>query len=237
MIRTSFARRLALSCLVIAGSLAAHGQAAQANENSLEKLAQLTAKRAVVIAEVRALGSLDAVSDGDLRLVLTQLEESGRLLLAEVAARDDAARAAMPPARLPVRPVPSGTTSSPFGLRGGEMHEGIDFAANMYAPVLAAASGTVITAGHPFLAQGDDAAIVIIAHDPELSTLYGHLDDKAMPWTVKVGDRVEAGQVIGYVGMSGRSTGPHLHFMAMDHGKPVDPALLLPAGVSTVTGR
>jgi murein DD-endopeptidase MepM/ murein hydrolase activator NlpD len=228
MNKTSFAHRLALSCVVIAGSLAVQGQTAHADETGVDELAQVTQARAAVIAQVRALGTLMGVSEEDLTNAVKRLGESARLVRQEAAAREDAGRAAAPAARLPVMPVPSGTVSSPFGPRGAEVHEGIDFAASMYAPVVAAASGVVVAAGHPYRAQGDDAAVVIIAHDLELSTLYGHLDDKVKRWTVKVGDRVHAGQVIGYVGTSGRTSGPHLHFMALLHGKPVDPAPLFP---------
>ena len=241
MKKLSLALRLAGSSLAIVASLAAGAGTAHAEETT-DRLVELTQVRAMVVSEVRALGTTAGVTEQDLKLVVVKLAESERLLQAEAAAtaqeaaaaaardlaqREAAARAA---ARLPYVPVPSGTVSSPFGMRGTEMHEGIDFASAMYAPVVAAAAGTVTTAGHPYLAQGDAAAVVIIAHDATLSTLYGHLDDTVKRWTVKVGDRVEAGQVIGYVGMSGRSSGPHLHFMALERGVAVDPAPMFPAG-------
>lgn len=241
MTKVSLAVRLAGSSLAIAASLAAGSGSAHAEENT-DRLVELTQVRAAVVVEVRALGTSAGITEQDLKVVVQKLTESERLLrdeataiaqeTAATAARDLAARAsaARAAARLPYLPVPTGKMSSPFGMRGAEMHEGIDFASAMYAPVVAAAAGTVTTAGHPYLAKGDTAAVVIIAHDPTLSTLYGHLDDTVKKWTVKVGDRVAAGQVIGYVGMSGRSSGPHLHFMALERGVAVDPAGMFPAG-------
>lgn len=241
MKKISLALRVAATSLAIAASLAGTAGAARAEELS-DRAGELTQVRAAVVTEVRALGARDAVSEVELNAVVTQLAAADRLLAEEAAAREQreaaeharhaaereaAARAA---ARLPYIPVPTGKVSSPFGMRGAEMHEGVDFASAMYAPVVAAAAGTVTTAGHPYLAKGDTAAVVIVEHDATLSTLYGHLDDTVKRWTVKVGDRVEAGQVIGYVGMSGRSSGPHLHFMALERGVAVDPAPMFPAG-------
>lgn len=241
MNNTSIVIRVAVSSLAIAAVLASGAGTAHAEETA-DRLAELTQVRALVVSEVRELGATAGVTEQDLTVVVQKLAESERLLRDEAAAnaeraaaesareraqREIAARAA---ARLPYVPVPTGRVSSPFGMRGTEMHEGIDFASAMYAPVVAAAAGTVTTAGHPYLAQGDSAAVVIIAHDATLSTLYGHLDDTRMKWTVKVGERVEAGQVIGYVGLTGRSSGPHLHFMAFVRGKAVDPAPMFPAG-------
>ena len=241
MKKSSLALRLAGSSLAIAASLAAGSGSAHAEENT-DRLVELTQVRAAVVTEVRALGTSAGITEQDLKVVVHRLAESERLLrdetassaqeaaakaALELAAREAAARAA---ARLPYLPVPTGKVSSPFGMRGTELHEGIDFASAMYAPVVAAAAGTVTTAGHPYLEKGDTAAVVIIAHDATLSTLYGHLDDAMKKWTVKVGDRVTAGQVIGYVGMSGRSSGPHLHFMALERGVAVDPAPMFPAG-------
>ncbi|HEY8655676.1 MAG TPA: peptidoglycan DD-metalloendopeptidase family protein [Candidatus Limnocylindria bacterium] len=133
-------------------------------------------------------------------------------------------------ARLARNPVPGGLLSSPFGPRNGGFHNGIDLAAPLYTPVLAAADGVVVTVGHPYLASGDTAEVVIIAHGRDFTTLYGHLDDLVRLPPVSLGQTVKAGDVIGYIGMSGRTTGPHLHFMAIMNGKPLDPLLLLVSG-------
>jgi len=128
--------------------------------------------------------------------------------------------------RLARIPVVDGLISSRFGPRDGGFHNGLDLAAPMYVPVLAAADGVVVTVGHPYLASGDTAEVVIIAHGRDFTTLYGHLDDLVKLPPVTVGQSVKAGDVIGYNGMSGRTSGPHVHFMAILNGKPLDPLLL-----------
>ena len=120
-----------------------------------------------------------------------------------------------------------GPLTSPFGPRWGGFHNGLDIAAPMYTPVRAAAAGLVVTVGRPYVAYGDTAVVVIIAHGYNFSTLYGHLDDRRWP-PVQVGQKVNAGDVIGYVGMTGWTTGPHLHFMAIANGRARDPLPYLP---------
>jgi len=129
--------------------------------------------------------------------------------------------------KLPIWPL-RGVITSPFGARWGGFHNGLDIAAPMYSPIVAAASGRVTTVGKPYLAYGDTATVVIIAHGNNFSTLYGHLDDRAHPPIVQVGQLVSAGQVIAYEGMTGWTTGPHLHFMTIVNGRAVDPLPYLP---------
>jgi len=121
----------------------------------------------------------------------------------------------------------SGPITSPFGARWGGFHNGIDIAAPMYTPIRAASLGKVVTVGRPYIAYGDTAVVVIIAHGFNFSTLYGHLDDRRWP-IVSVGQTVSAGQIIGYVGMTGFTTGPHLHFMTIMDGRAVNPRIYLP---------
>jgi murein DD-endopeptidase MepM/ murein hydrolase activator NlpD len=128
--------------------------------------------------------------------------------------------------KLAVWPM-SGPITSPFGPRWGGFHNGIDIAAPRYVPVRAAASGKVVTVGRPYLAYGDTAVVVIIAHGSNMSTLYGHLDDTKWP-IVQVGQTVAAGQIIGYNGSTGWSTGPHVHFMTILDGRAVNPMIYLP---------
>ena len=120
-----------------------------------------------------------------------------------------------------------GPITSPFGPRWGGFHNGIDIAAPMYTPIRAASLGKVVTVGRPYIAYGDTAVVVIIAHGFNFSTLYGHLDDRRWP-VVSVGQTVSAGQIIGYVGMTGFTTGPHLHFMTIMDGRAVNPRIYLP---------
>jgi murein DD-endopeptidase MepM/ murein hydrolase activator NlpD len=129
--------------------------------------------------------------------------------------------------KLPIWPL-RGALTSPFGARWGGFHNGLDIAAPMYTAIVAAAAGRVTTVGKPYLASGDTATVVIIAHGNNFSTLYGHLDDRVHPPIVKVGQSVSAGQVIAYEGMTGWTTGPHLHFMTIVNGRAVDPRPYLP---------
>lgn len=129
--------------------------------------------------------------------------------------------------KLPVWPL-RGVITSPFGARWGGFHNGLDIANVMYSPIRAAAAGRVTTVGKPYLASGDTATVVIIAHGNNFSTLYGHLDDRVHPPIVSVGQNVNAGQVIAYEGMTGWTTGPHLHFMTIVNGRAVDPRPYLP---------
>jgi murein DD-endopeptidase MepM/ murein hydrolase activator NlpD len=129
--------------------------------------------------------------------------------------------------KLPVWPL-HGVLTSPFGARWGGFHNGLDIANVMDSPIVAAASGRFTTVGKPYLASGDTATVVIIAHGNNFSTLYGHLDDRVHPPIVQVGQYVNAGQVIAYEGMTGWTTGPHLHFMTIVNGRAVDPLPYLP---------
>lgn len=114
-----------------------------------------------------------------------------------------------------------GRVTSSFGERQdpingeGAFHAGIDIAAAYGSPVRAAADGDVSKAG---FGTGYGREITI-DHGHDVSTVYGHLS--AM--TVVAGDHVTSGQVIGYVGQSGRSTGPHLHYEVRVHMVPVNP--------------
>ena len=156
--------------------------------------------------------------------------EQAEALYAELAAQA-AARSglgAFNGSRLSIWPLTPHPITSPFGARWGGFHNGIDIARPMYTAIIAAAAGQVVTVGKPYLAYGDTATVIIIAHGYNFSTLYGHLDDKVKPPIVRVGQMVAAGQVIGYVGMTGWTTGPHLHFMTIVNGRAVDPMPYMP---------
>ena len=155
---------------------------------------------------------------------LQAAEASYVALAAQLAARSGLG--AFNGSKLSIWPLAGPITSS-FGSRWGGFHNGMDIAAPMYTPVVAAAAGQVVTVGRPYAASGDTAVVVIIAHGNNLSTLVGHLDDRRWP-PVSVGQRVAAGQVIGYVGMTGWTTGPHTHFMTISNGRAVDPRPWLP---------
>ena len=114
-----------------------------------------------------------------------------------------------------MRPV-GGYVSSAFGSRSRGNHTGIDYANPMGTPVKAADGGTVTAAGW----SGGYGYMVKINHGNGYETLYAHNSKLA----VKVGDKVAKGQVISYVGSTGNSTGPHLHFEIRKNGAYLNPA-------------
>lgn len=96
-------------------------------------------------------------------------------------------------------------------------HHGVDFAAPSGTPVAASADGRVISAGW----DGPLGRAVRIRHGSNYETVYGHL--QAFARGIRRGAEVRQNQVIGYVGSSGRATGPHLHYTLIERGRPVDP--------------
>ncbi len=106
-------------------------------------------------------------------------------------------------------------------------HNGIDIAAPMYTPIRAAGPGTVIFAGPNPYDASPKAWIVIIAHSSHLLTWYAHIDNRAHPPAVRAGDHVGKGQIIAYEGMTGHTTGPHLHWMVELNNVFVNPRLFL----------
>lgn len=118
-------------------------------------------------------------------------------------------------------PVDGARISSGFGKRRhpilgySRMHQGIDFAASTGTPVLASASGRITRAGW----GGGYGNIVMIDHGKGIVTRYAHLSKIS----ARAGQKVNQGEVIGRVGSTGMSTGPHLHYEVWQNGKPVDP--------------
>ncbi len=129
------------------------------------------------------------------------------------------------------RGYPSKTrrVTSEFGFRmhpiyhEERFHHGIDFGGATGTPVVATADGIVIYAG---FSKGGYGNVVIIAHNFGFQTLYGHMQSDL---AVKTGDFVKKGTCIGYLGNSGRSTGPHLHYEIKYLRNSVDPASFLTA--------
>lgn len=139
---------------------------------------------------------------------------------------------ALVPYRKPV--VGEVELSSGFGVRTDPflgrpaMHTGLDFRGSMGDPVRATANGKVVSSGW----SGGYGRMVEIDHGNGLSTRYGHLSEI----DVKVGDVIKIGQVVGLVGSTGRSTGPHLHYETRIDGEAVDPQKFLRAGVRLSSG-
>ncbi len=130
-----------------------------------------------------------------------------------------------PEEALPQSPV-DGEVTFGFGkksklLRGErKTHEGIDIKAPRGTDIRAAGGGKVIDATKRYKGQTAWGKVVVIDHGHGLVTRYAHLDG----YVVQKGDRVEAGEVIGTVGSTGKSSGPHLHFEVIQDGVNIDPA-------------
>jgi murein DD-endopeptidase MepM/ murein hydrolase activator NlpD len=120
-----------------------------------------------------------------------------------------------------------GVRTDPF-LGRPAMHTGLDVRAALGDPVRVTANGKVVSAGW----SGGYGRMVEVEHGNGLSTRYGHLSEI----DVKIGDQVKIGQVIGLVGSTGRSTGPHLHYETRIDGEAVDPQKFLRAGVRLGAG-
>jgi len=146
-------------------------------------------------------------------------------------ARAQADKLARTLATVPLRQPVTGELdpSSGFGVRidpflnRPAMHTGIDFRGNSGEPVRATAAGTVSAAGW----SGGYGRMVEVEHANGVSTRYGHLSEI----DVKVGQPIKLGQVVGRLGSTGRSTGPHLHYETRIDGEAVDPDKFLRAGV------
>ena len=128
-------------------------------------------------------------------------------------------------------PINGARLSSPFGMRKhpilgfNKMHKGTDFAAPMGTPIMASGSGTIIRAKW----CGGGGNCVKIKHNSTYETVYAHMKNFAKG--IKVGKKVKQGQIIGYVGSTGMSTGPHLHYEVIVNGKKVNSQTLkLPSG-------
>jgi murein DD-endopeptidase MepM/ murein hydrolase activator NlpD len=129
-------------------------------------------------------------------------------------------------------PIDGARLSSGYGMRKhpimgyNKMHRGLDFAAPRGTPIMAAGDGIVEYAGR----RGTYGHYIRIRHPNMYQTVYAHLRSYAKG--MKRGVRVKQGETIGYVGSTGRSTGPHLHFEVRHGGSPVNPAT-----VKTPPGR
>jgi murein DD-endopeptidase MepM/ murein hydrolase activator NlpD len=128
-------------------------------------------------------------------------------------------------------PINGARLSSSYGMRKhpisgyNKMHKGVDFAAPTGTPIFAAGNGVVEYAGR----NGGYGKYVRIRHDSTYKTAYAHLN--AYKKGINNGTRVKQGDIIGYVGSTGKSTGPHLHYEIIVNGKQINPAnLKLPSG-------
>ncbi len=128
-------------------------------------------------------------------------------------------------------PINGARLSSPFGMRKhpidgfNKMHRGTDFAAPLGTPIMASGDGIVVKAGW----CGGGGNCVKIKHNSVYQTIYAHMSKFAN--NIKSGTRVKQAQIIGFVGSTGKSTGPHLHYEVIENGKKINSQTLkLPSG-------
>ena len=128
-------------------------------------------------------------------------------------------------------PINGARLSSKFGMRKhpidgfNKMHRGTDFAAPMGTPIMASGDGVIIKAKW----CGGGGNCIKIKHNSTYQTIYAHMSKFAIG--IKAGKRIKQGQIIGYVGSTGKSTGPHLHYEVIENGKKINSQKLkLPSG-------
>lgn len=176
------------------------------------ELDQLTREQvevsAALAARIESITSESSGHDGAEAAILEVIRERA------TGARSAGATALIWPAEGPV--------TSEFGARWGRMHRGVDIGADEGTPVRAARAGTVIEADY----LSGYGLHVLIDHGDGLTTLYAHLS----VIHVTAGEQIAQGSQLGEVGMTGNTTGPHLHFETRKVGDPQDPRTLLPPG-------
>jgi len=134
-------------------------------------------------------------------------------------------------------PVSGARLTSGFGMRRhpllgySKMHTGVDFGVPSGTPIKAAGSGVVESAGR----QGAYGIAVKLKHSGKYETLYAHMSRLATG--IRAGVKVNQGQTIGYVGSTGRSTGPHLHYEVRANDRPVNPTRVKLAGARKLSGK
>ncbi len=134
-------------------------------------------------------------------------------------------------------PVSGARLTSGFGMRRhpllgySKMHAGVDFGVPQGTPIRAAGSGVIEIAGR----HGAYGIAVEIKHNDRYETLYAHMSKLAAG--IQRGTRVNQGQIIGYVGSTGRSTGPHLHYEVHVDNRPVNPTRIQAAGGKQLSGK
>ena len=128
-----------------------------------------------------------------------------------------------------LKPVQNAMVSSPFGWRWGRPHQGIDLAAPLGTPIVAAEDGKVVFSGW----QAGYGNFIVVDHGHGYQTHYAHCSKLI----AQVGQRVTQGQVIAKVGNTGHSTGPHLHFEVVANGIHRNPASFLNRQLAVVSAR
>ena len=202
----------------------------ETQRTSLKVLAQEATHKADTIAkELRSLGFAPTGATGGPFIAVDQPFETSIDALDAALDRLEAAKEAA--VRAPIgHPVAGQSMSSQFGPRRDPfnrrraMHSGVDFRAVTGHPIRATGAGRVVKAGP----NGGYGRFVEIDHGNGVTTRYAHMHRIA----VRKGERIAAGQKIGTVGSTGRSTGPHLHYEVRKHGKAIDPLRFIRTGRS-----
>jgi len=188
---------------------------------STRETVELQGERLVAVRQERQ----DALSG--VKVEADRFSSDIRALQAKIAAELNAASSGDPSIAAPPSGDPSaagliwpvqGVLTSPFGPRWGSFHPGIDIGVAEGTPIEAAASGTVVLIQSE-AESGGYGNYTCIDHGGGLSTCYAH----QVEFATSLGAGVKQGEVIGYVGNTGYSTGPHLHFEVRVDGEPVDP--------------
>lgn len=175
--------------------------------NSLEAPDKLKINQNIIIPGVEKILAVKISSDEN----LVAKAEGNKKVLSRGGSIPTETKAISSQVKWPIR----GSVSSGFGTRNGRMHTGIDIAAPIGSTITAALDGKVIFNGW----QDGYGKLIIIQHNNGLQTYYAHNSENS----VKVGESVVAGQAIGKVGMTGRTTGPHVHFEVRKSGNPDNP--------------
>ncbi|WP_121118816.1 M23 family metallopeptidase [Croceibacterium ferulae] len=215
--------KLAIAAAGIAATIVAP---VQAQDNSAAATQLTSAQITGVIEAPVASGTGDA--EFSELFASWQQADAGRVSAATGFVTAPVQRVAVP-SRMP---LDAARMSSNYGMRAHPVlgrrrqHNGVDLAAPTGTPVYAPADGLVSRAD----AWGSYGNYIALEHGGDLQTRFGHLSGFA----VSAGERVSKGQLIGYVGSTGRSTGPHLHYEVRVAGEPVDPRpYMLDAGNDT----
>jgi murein DD-endopeptidase MepM/ murein hydrolase activator NlpD len=198
---------------------AANQQLATYKSNLAEKARlenALNARIADVTGEIEAQTKEEATIQAVLNSEAARAAATRRASRGDDTASDSGGRISGSGMRWPV----GGPVTSEFGYRWGKLHAGLDIGAGTGTPIHPAKAGTVIFSGQ----QNGYGNVIIIEHGGGLTTLYGHQSRLA----AREGDEVSTGDVIGYVGSTGHSTGPHLHFETRVGGSPQNPRRFLP---------
>jgi murein DD-endopeptidase MepM/ murein hydrolase activator NlpD len=224
--------------------VAAHAVVIAAQRDTLqkqqEKLGGLQAAKAKLQAEQQARLSRILKNKAHTATLLKQQEKQSKDLVSQIAHLLDKERHS---GRLPskynrtfrwplVAPISQEFGCTHFALeppRGNcdHFHQGIDIAGPYGAPIHAAGDGIILWVGwDPDVPKKDASYYVLIGHDTHLTTVYGHLQAHSPKW-MHMGAKVKEGQVIGWEGLTGNTTGPHLHWSVFKDGEPENPRFFL----------